>query len=196
MSFPNDASSIGYHNIWTKRHISVPLSPHIFGDQSGECAPTVAVGGVQLGRYHSYPCTNQMEPSSRLSGALCSHRCLYLSNITILFSSFYFQNASREKMREGFQGNRPGRLLCSMLEHNPEHLLHGQPHAADQALAEHGEQLFYVLPVFHSLLETCCRHGWRTLQALAWSTFHVWPQAGPQKQLSACAPGQSSQMSY
>ncbi len=51
-------------------------------------------------------------------------------------------------MREGFRGNHPGCLLCSMLEHNPEHLFHGQPHAARQALGEHEEQLFDVSPVF------------------------------------------------
>ncbi len=35
---------------------------------------------------------------------------------------------------------------AAMLEHYPEHLLHDQSHAADQALSEH-EELFYVPPV-------------------------------------------------
>ncbi len=97
MYFPNDASSIGNHNLWTKRHISIPLSPHISGAQSGELAPTVAVGGVQLGWYHSYHCTKQMETSYVLSRALCSHKCFFHSNITIPFSSSCFRMPPEKK---------------------------------------------------------------------------------------------------
>ncbi len=85
-------------------------------------------------------------------------------------------------MREGFQGNNPGRLLCSMLEHHPKHLLHDQSHVAGQAFAEHDEQLFYVPQLFSFKVE-------HQLPA-----FHVWLQAGPHNKPSACAPGHSSQM--
>ncbi len=92
------------------------------------------VGVVQLDWYHSYHCSNQTEPSSALSGALCLHRCLCHSNITI-------QKDSREIVLAIY-------YAILMLEHNPEHLLQGQSHAACQALAEHEKQLFYVPPVF------------------------------------------------
>ncbi len=157
-----------------KRHISVPLSPHIFGAQSGEWAPTVAVGGVQLGRYHSYHCTNQKEFSSALSWDLCSHRCLCHSNIIILLSSFSFRMPSEKEMREGFHGNHPGHLLCSILS-------------------------IYSMVSPRSWPGLGWAWGVAVLCALSFSfrpgaQFDVWPQASPQKQPSACAHGHSSQM--
>ncbi len=64
---------------------------------------------------------------------------------------------------------------------------------AGQSSAEHEEQLFHVPSViFIQTLNTCLLG--RPYRPIAWRTFHVWQQAGLQKQPSACAPGHSSQM--
>ncbi len=67
--------------------------------------------------------------------------------------------------------------------------------AAGQASAEHEEQLFHVPSVISiQVLNSHCWNDWGPSRPMARSTFHVWLQAGPQKQPSACASGHSSQM--
>ncbi len=102
----------------------------------------VAVGGVQLGRY-SYLCTNQTEPSSAVSGPLCSHRSLCHSNITIL-SPVLVSEWLQVKTGRSIPGKSSWSATVLYVEHHSRHLLHDQSHAAGHTLAEHEEQIFYM----------------------------------------------------
>ncbi len=98
------------------------------------------------------------------------------------------------QIRDGFHRHHPGWLLCSTLDHHPKYLLHDQAHAAGQVLAEHEEQLFDVHQLFSFKSEQLLPAWLGPSRPMDWSTFHVRPHVGPQKQPSACAPGHSSQM--
>ncbi len=77
MCFPNDASSI-----WKKSYISVILSPHIFGAQSGERAST---GSSWRGRVRPVPLTRWNPPLHSVGPS--SLTCAY---VNLILPSFFF----------------------------------------------------------------------------------------------------------